>query len=140
LICPFLSFPETHLIFCHFLLNYSPWTCNSKTSFFNNPTFAFFNFFCVVLPRIHLQRIALCSHLQRTMLRSQESTCKEQISSCKNTVQQIKTGIIRNSYLRDFICNLEIMHFILLANFIDENNNFVWFFANYLLNMAVITC
>jgi len=76
-ICPFLPFPETHPILCHFLLNYFPRTCNSKTSFFNNPTFAFFNVFCVVLPRIHLQRTVVCSHLQRTVLCSQESTCKE---------------------------------------------------------------
>jgi hypothetical protein len=64
------------------------------------------------------------------------STCKEQILSCKdkfylgrNTVQQIKTCIIRNPYLRDFICNLEIMYFILLTNFIDENNNFFIIFC-----------
>jgi len=31
--------------------------------------------------------------------------------------------------LRDFICNLEIIYFILLTNFIDEKNNFVRFFC-----------
>jgi len=50
------SFSRNPPLLCHFLLNYCPGTCNSKTSLFNNPTFAFFNFFCVVLWRTHLQR------------------------------------------------------------------------------------
>jgi hypothetical protein len=75
--------------------------------------------------------------LQRTVLCP---LAKNKFHLARNTVQQIKTGIIRNPYLRDFICNLEIMYFIVLTNFIDENNNFVRFFINYLLNMVVITC
>jgi len=57
-----------------------------------------------------------------------------------HTTQQIKTGIIRNSYLKDFVCNLKRIYFILLTNFINEKNNFVRSFSNYLLNMVVITC
>ena len=58
-----------------------------------------------------------------------------------HTAQQIKiAGIIRNSYLRDFIRNLERIYFILLTNFINEKNNFVRSFAIYLLNIVVITC
>ena len=56
-------------------------------------------------------------------------------------VQQIKiAGININSYLRDCICNLERIYIILLTNFMEEKNNFVRSFTNYLLNMAIITC
>jgi hypothetical protein len=34
-------------------------------------------------------------------------------------------GIIRNSYLRDRVYNLERIYIVLLTNFFDENNNFV---------------
>ena len=34
-------------------------------------------------------------------------------------------GIIRNSYLRDCVCNLERIYIVLLTNFFDEKNNFV---------------
>jgi len=54
-------------------------------------------------------------------------------------VQQIKIAdIIRNSYLRDCVCNLEGIYIILLTNFMDEKSNFVRSFANYLLKMVVI--
>jgi len=55
-------------------------------------------------------------------------------------VQQIKIpGIIRNLYLRDCVYNIEGIYIILLTNFMDEKSNFVQSFANYLLNMVVIT-
>jgi len=77
------SFSRNPPVLCHFLLNYCPGTCNSKTSLFNNPTFAFFNFFCAVLSRTHLQRTVVCSHLQRTVLWC-APICKESWCAPKN--------------------------------------------------------
>jgi len=59
-----------------------------------------------VLPRNHLARNKF--HLAR------------------NTVQKIKTCIIRNPYLRDFICNLERIYFILLTNFSISMDVSIW--------------
>ena len=77
-----------------------------------------------------------------TFLTSSLVLCSQGIiSQGTYTAQQIKiAGIIRNLYLRDFICNLERIYFILLTNFINEKNNFVRSFAIYLLNIVVITC